>query len=115
MTEADTCRKYVVPKLQATGGDNGPHSGTARARTEAIPRSLTDFLKKTDCFAQTIVFCVDQEHVDEGDIGRGHMQTFQDVETATPAILTTSQLLSTGLDAPTWISKAIAKELEMFV
>src|SRR5947208_9553912 len=37
---------------------------------------------------------------DEGDIGRGHMQRFQDVETRTPTILTTSQLLSTGLDAP---------------
>ncbi|MBE0545716.1 MAG: hypothetical protein IH623_30660 [Verrucomicrobia bacterium] len=38
---------------------------------------------------------------DEGDIGRGHMQRFQDVETRTPVILTTSQLLTTGLDAPT--------------
>jgi len=25
-TEADTCRKYVVPKLQATGWDSDPHS-----------------------------------------------------------------------------------------
>ncbi len=99
-----------------------------RARTEAVARHLTDFLKKTDRFAKTIVFCVDQEHAsemraalnnqnadlvqqypdyvcritaDEGDIGRGHMQRFQDVETRTPVILTTSQLLSTGLDAPT--------------
>jgi type I restriction enzyme R subunit len=38
---------------------------------------------------------------DEGDIGRGHLQRFQDVETRTPVILTTSQLLTTGLDAPT--------------
>ncbi len=99
-----------------------------RARTQAIARHLTDFLKKTDRFAKTIVFCVDQEHAlemrqalnnlnadlvkeypdyvcrvtaDEGDIGRGHMQRFQDVETRTPTILTTSQLLTTGLDAPT--------------
>ena len=36
-----------------------------RARTEAIARHLTDFLKKTDRFAKTIVFCVDQEHADE--------------------------------------------------
>jgi type I restriction enzyme R subunit len=97
-------------------------------RTETISRHLTDFLKKTDRFAKTIVFCVDQEHAsemrtalnnlnadlvqqypdyvcrvtaDEGDIGRGHMQRFQDVETRTPVILTTSQLLTTGLDAPT--------------
>lgn len=38
---------------------------------------------------------------DEGAIGRGHLSTFQDVETTTPAILTTSQLLTTGVDAPT--------------
>jgi type I restriction enzyme R subunit len=99
-----------------------------RARTQAVARHLTDFLKKTDRFGKTIVFCVDQEHAsemraalnnlnldltkdfpdyvcrvtsDEGDIGRGHMQRFQDVETRTPTILTTSQLLTTGLDAPT--------------
>jgi len=101
-----------------------------RARTQAVARHLTDFLKKTDRMAKTIVFCVDQEHAlemkaalnnlnadlvqkfpnyvcrvtaDEGDIGRGHMQKFQDVETdaRSPVILTTSQLLTTGLDAPT--------------
>jgi type I restriction enzyme R subunit len=97
-------------------------------RTEAIAKHLTEFLKKTDRFAKTIVFCVDQEHAsemrtalnnlnadlvrqypdyvcrvtsDEGDVGRGHMERFQDVETRTPVILTTSQLLTTGLDAPT--------------
>ena len=26
LTEADTCRKFVVPKLQAAGWDNEPHS-----------------------------------------------------------------------------------------
>src|SRR5947199_3939684 len=26
MTEADTCRKFVVPRLQAAGWDNEPHS-----------------------------------------------------------------------------------------
>ncbi len=98
------------------------------ARTEAIARHLTDYLHKTDRFAKTLVFCVDQEHADtmrralnnlntdlvrtypdyvcrvtanEGDIGRGHLSTFQDVETRTPVILTTSQLLTTGVDAPT--------------
>lgn len=99
-----------------------------RARTQAIAQHLTDFLKKTDRFAKTIVFCVDQEHASEmraalnnlnsdlvkdfpdyvcrvtaaeGDIGKGHMQQFQDIETWSPVILTTSQLLTTGLDAPT--------------
>ena len=108
-----------------------------RARTEAIARHLTDFLKKTDRFAKTIVFCVDQEHADEmrralgqpqrrprrsehpdyvcrvtadeGDIGRGHLSRFQDVETQTPVILTTSQLLTTGVDAPTCKNIVLAR------
>ena len=36
-----------------------------QARTDAIARHITDFLKKTDRFAKTIVFCVDQEHADQ--------------------------------------------------
>ncbi len=98
-----------------------------RARTKAVARHLTSHLKATDRFAKTIVFCVDQEHADEmrraltnlnadlvrespdyvcrvtadeGDIGRGHLSNFQDVERKTPVILTTSQLLTTGVDAP---------------
>jgi type I restriction enzyme R subunit len=111
-------------------------------RTEAIARHLTDFLKKTDRFAKTIVFCVDQEHAsemraalnnlnadlvqqypdyvcrvtaDEGDIGRGRMGCFQDVETRTPVILTTSQLLSTGLDAPTCRNVALVRLVNSMV
>ncbi len=38
---------------------------------------------------------------DEGDTGRGHLSHFQDLERSTPVILTTSQLLTTGVDAPT--------------
>src|SRR5205814_1490603 len=105
-------------------------------RTEAIAKHLTDFLNKTDRFAKTIVFCVDQEHAsdmrtalnnlssdlvrqypdyvcrvtaDEGDIGRGHLSRFQDVETKTPVILTTSQLLTTGVDAPTCKNIVLAR------
>jgi type I restriction enzyme R subunit len=107
-----------------------------RARTDAIAKNLTQFLRKTDRFAKTIVFCVDQEHADEmrralnnhnhdlagrhsdyvcrvtsdeGDIGRGHLSRFQDVETRTPAILTTSQLLTTGVDAPTCKNVVLAR------
>jgi type I restriction enzyme R subunit len=99
-----------------------------RARTVAIANHLTEFLKKTDRFGKTIVFCVDQEHADEmrrllsnlnsdivqkypdyvcrvtadeGEIGRGHLSRFQELETETPVVLTTSQLLTTGVDAPT--------------
>jgi type I restriction enzyme, R subunit len=107
-----------------------------RARTHAIARHLTDFLKKTDRFAKTIVFCVDQEHAaemrealvnlnadlvaqhpdyvarvtaDEGAIGRGHLSRFQDVDTKTPVILTSSQLLTTGVDAPTCKNVVLAR------
>jgi type I restriction enzyme, R subunit len=97
-----------------------------RSRTRAIAKHLSDFLKGTDRFAKTIVFCVDQEHAaelrqelvnlntdlvkqypdyvcrvtaDEGAIGLTHLAHFQDVDKPTPVILTTSQLLTTGVDA----------------
>jgi type I restriction enzyme R subunit len=38
---------------------------------------------------------------DEAEIGRGHLDRFQDIERESPVILTTSQLLTTGVDAPT--------------
>jgi type I restriction enzyme R subunit len=93
-------------------------------------------MKKTDRFAKTIVFCVDQEHADEmrrmlnnlnadlvqqypdyvcrvtseeGKIGRGHLGRFQDVEKTSPVILTTSQLLTTGVDAPTCKNIVLAR------
>jgi type I restriction enzyme, R subunit len=99
-----------------------------KARTQAIARHLADFMRRTDRWAKTIVFCVDQEHAlqmrkaltnlnkdlvaqhpdlvqrvtaDEGDIGRGHLSNFQEPEHSTPVILTTSQMLTTGVDAPT--------------
>ena len=115
-----------------------------RARTVAVAKHLTDFLKKTGRHDKTIVFCVDQEHAqemrtalnnenadlvrknlnyvcrvtaDEGDIGRGHMQKFQDVETdaRSPIILTTSQLLTTGLDAPTCKNIALVRLVNSMV
>src|SRR2546426_344365 len=107
-----------------------------RARTEAVARHLTDFLKSTDRFAKTIVFCVDQDHADEmrralnnlntdlveqhsdyvcrvtseeKQIGRGHLGRFQELETLSPVILTTSQLLTTGVDAPTCKNIVLAR------
>jgi type I restriction enzyme R subunit len=102
-----------------------------KARTQAIAKHFTDFLKKTDRYAKTMIFCVDQEHADEtrkainnfnsditkdfpnycvrvvsdeGDIGRNYLDDFQDPEKDTPnkspIILTTSQMLTTGVDAP---------------
>ena len=40
---------------------------------------------------------------------RGHLGRFQDVETKTPTILTTSQLLTTGGDAPTCKNVVLAR------
>jgi len=98
------------------------------SRTEAAARHLTDHLRRTNRWAKTIVFCVNQEHADqmrralhnanadltaqhpnyvarivsdEGQIGKAHLSDFADVEKDTPVIATTSQLLSTGVDLPT--------------
>ncbi len=97
-------------------------------RTEAAAKHLTEYLKRTDRFAKTIVFCVNQEHADEmrralhnanadlakqhsnyvvrivseeGDIGKGHLSDFADTEKDFPVIATTSEMLSTGVDLPT--------------
>jgi type I restriction enzyme R subunit len=97
-------------------------------RTDAMARYITGFLKATDRFGKTMVFCVDQEHAsamraalarhnqdlvqkypdyvcrvtsDEGDVGRAHLSRFQDIEETSPVILTTSEMLTTGVDAPT--------------
>lgn len=107
-----------------------------KARTEAIAKNISDFLKRTDRFAKTIIFCVDMEHAsemrtalinensdlvkeypdyvtrivsEEGDIGLGHLGEFQDLESKTPTIVTTSKLLTTGVDMPTVKNIIIAK------
>ena len=46
---------------------------------------------------------------DEGDIGLAHLADFQDVDKTTPVILTTSQLLTTGVDAPTCKNVVLAR------
>jgi type I restriction enzyme R subunit len=140
--------RRVVSTIDATGwrpskGERDRHGreipdreyGTAdfertvvfKQRTRAIARHLTDFLERTNAFAKTLVFCVDQEHAeqmrrelntfnaervqkypdyvcrvtaDEAEIGIGHLSRFQELETVSPVILTTSQLLTTGVDAP---------------
>ena len=107
-----------------------------KARTGAIARNITEFLKRTDRFAKTIVFCVDQEHADEmrralnnlnddlvkqypdyvcritsdeGSTGKGYLSKFQELETATPVLVTTSQLLTTGVDIPTCKNIVLAR------
>jgi len=99
-----------------------------KARTQAIARHLSSFMRRGDRWAKTIVFCVDQEHAlamrqaltdcnsdlaarqpdycvrvtsDEGDRGRALLGRFQEPDEPVPVILTTSQMLTTGVDAPT--------------
>ncbi|MEW5938930.1 MAG: EcoAI/FtnUII family type I restriction enzme subunit R [Chloroflexota bacterium] len=114
-----------------------------RARTRAIANHITKFLKKSgDRFAKTIIFCVDQIHAGdmmaeiakqnqdmlqqypdyvvritgmEGEIGRGYLSKFTDVESKTPAIVTTSQLLTTGVDVPTCRVIVIARTVNSMV
>jgi type I restriction enzyme R subunit len=38
---------------------------------------------------------------DEGQIGRGYLDRFMDVETLVPTLVTTSQMMTTGVDVPT--------------
>ena len=106
-----------------------------RPRTEAIAEDLTEYLKE-DPYAKTIVFCVDQGHADtmrgilsnlntehvqrypdyvsritsdEGDYGRERLSRFQDIEDDSVIIVTTSKLLTTGVDAPTVKNIAIVR------
>ncbi len=97
-------------------------------RTKAVAKHLSDFMLKNGRFDKTIVFCVDQEHADdfrrefnnlntdltrqfpeyavrivsdEGDVGKGHLSKFMDIDEQIPVVVTTSRLLSTGVDVPT--------------
>jgi type I restriction enzyme R subunit len=114
-----------------------------KARTRAIAKHISDFLRKTgDRFAKTIIFCVDVDHAgdmlkeiaklnqdllqqypdyvvritgNDGDIGKGYLSQFTDVESKTPAIVTTSQLLSTGVDVPNCRVIVIARTVNSMV
>lgn len=106
------------------------------ARTKAIAKHITDFLKSSDRYAKTIVFCVDEEHVkamikelrnlnsditktnpdyitritsDAGDVGKGHLYKFKDVLDETHIIAVTAKLLTTGVDIPTCKNVVLAR------
>jgi type I restriction enzyme R subunit len=46
---------------------------------------------------------------EEGQVGRGHLSKFQELETNAPVILTTSQLLTTGVDVETCKNIVLAR------
>lgn len=94
-------------------------------RTRAVASKITEFLKKTDRFSKTIVFCVDIEHAErmrqalinenkdlyaendryimritgDNDIGKAQLENFIDEESKYPVIAVTSKLMTTGVDA----------------
>lgn len=97
-------------------------------RTKLVAKKVTEFLKESgDRMAKTIVFCVDQEHAarmrlalvnENADLveknpryvmritgndkeGLDQLGNFIDPEVSHPVIVTTSRLLSTGVDAQT--------------
>jgi type I restriction enzyme R subunit len=97
-------------------------------RTKLVAKKVTDFLKQSgDRFQKTIVFCVDQEHAarmpsgadqQNADLvadnsryvmcitgndkdGQDQLGNFIDPEAKYPVLVTTSRLLSTGVDAQT--------------
>jgi type I restriction enzyme R subunit len=97
-------------------------------RTRIVAKKVTQFLKESgDRMAKTIVFCVDQEHAarmrmalinENADLvaqnpryimritgndkdGLNQLGNFIDPEVPYPVIVTTSRLLSTGVDAQT--------------
>lgn len=105
-------------------------------RTKAIAQHITDFLKNSDRYAKTIVFCVDEDHVkamvkalgnlntdirkdnpnyisritsEAGNVGKGHLYDFKDVQNTTHIIAVTSKLLTTGVDVPTCKNVVLAR------
>ncbi|TFZ40193.1 type I restriction endonuclease [Soehngenia longivitae] len=94
-------------------------------RTRVVASKITEFLRKTDRFSKTIVFCVDIEHAErmrqalinenkdlyaendhyimritgDNDIGKAQLENFIDEESTYPVIAVTSKLMTTGVDA----------------
>lgn len=89
-------------------------------RTELVAKTIVDNINPMD---KTIIFCVNQKHAldmkvsidkfksvkdnnycvrvtsDEGDIGRSFLEDFQNNDRDIPTILTSSKMLTTGVDA----------------
>lgn len=96
-------------------------------RTDLVAKKITEFLKGYDRFAKTIVFCVDIEHAErmrsalakhnadlvaenykyvvqitgDNDEGKRELDNFINPEEKYPVIATTSELMTTGVDAQT--------------
>ena len=98
-----------------------------KERCEQVAKKITQFLKETDRYSKTIVFCVDIEHAENmrralvnenADIvkdhptyvmkitgddkeGKSQLDNFIDPDEKFPTIVTTSKLLTTGVNCKT--------------
>ncbi len=98
-----------------------------KKRRELVASKVTEFLRATDRFDKTIVFCEDIEHAEamrsalvnenpdlagenrkyvmritgDNDEGKAELDNFIDPEQRYPVIATTSRLMTTGVDAQT--------------
>jgi type I restriction enzyme R subunit len=96
-------------------------------RTELVAQTITSYLQRTDPMAKTIVFCNDIDHAErmrralinlnpeqvakndkyvmkitgDDEIGKAQLDNFINPKKAYPVIATTSELMSTGVDAKT--------------
>jgi type I restriction enzyme R subunit len=96
-------------------------------RRQTVARKITEFLKGSDRFSKTIVFCVDIEHAEamrrelananadlvsanskyvmqitgDNKEGKDHLDAFISPSELYPVIATTSKLMTTGVDAQT--------------
>jgi type I restriction enzyme R subunit len=80
------------------------HQEHAENMRAALSKCNPDLMKKHPDYVCRIVS-------DEGDIGKGHLGRFKDVETISPVIVTTSQMLTTGVDVPTCKNVAIIRNI----
>lgn len=96
-------------------------------RTELVAKTITDYLKRTSPMDKTIIFCNDIDHAErmrralvnlnpeqvkkndkyvmkitgDDDIGKAQLDNFINPKKAYPVIATTSELMTTGVDAKT--------------
>ena len=96
-------------------------------RTDTVAKKVTEFLKGFDRFAKTIIFCADIDHAErmrsaiakhnpdlvaenykyvmqitgDNDEGKRELDNFINPEEKYPVIATTSELMTTGVDAQT--------------
>ena len=96
-------------------------------RTEVVAEKITEFLKNTDRMSKTIVFCIDIEHAErmrqalvncnkdmvkknpkyvmritgDNNEGKAQLDNFIDPAKDYPVIVTTSKLMTTGVDCKT--------------